>query len=78
VLQLEPGDKLILYTDGVNETLNAGREQFGLERLVQLILEHGHLPVKDLLDLILSRVKEFADEQGIADDITIMVLQIMA
>jgi len=75
-IQLEPGDKLILYTDGVTETLNVAREQFGLERLVQLILEHGHLSAKDLLDLILSRVKEFADEQGLADDITIMVVQI--
>lgn len=75
-IQLEPGDKLILYTDGVNETLNVARQQFGLERLVHLILEYGHLSARELLDHILARVREFADEQGLTDDITIMVVHI--
>ncbi len=75
-IQLEVGDKLILYTDGVNETLNAARQQFGLERLVDLILANGHRPAKELLDIILARVQEFAEEQGLADDMTIMVAHI--
>ena len=75
-IQLEIGDKLILYTDGVNETLNAARQQFGLERLVRLILDHGHREAKELVDIILAGVREFAEDQGMTDDITIMVVQI--
>ncbi len=73
---MEIGDTLILYTDGVNETLNAARQQFGLERLVRLILDHGHREAKELLDIILANVREFAEEQDVPDDITLMVVQI--
>jgi sigma-B regulation protein RsbU (phosphoserine phosphatase) len=76
VIQLEPGDRLILYTDGVNETLNAVHEQFGLERLVRLIFEYGARSAQELRDAILTRVKNFADEQGVTDDITILVVQV--
>ena len=73
-IQLEQGDRLILYTDGVNEALNPKREQFGQERLVELILEHGTRPAKELLNTILNAVTEFTEDAPQYDDITIMVM----
>lgn len=75
-IQLEPGDKLILYTDGINETVNSAREQFGLERLANLILTNGMLSPEDLRDKILHTVREFAEDQGFADDVSIVIIQV--
>jgi sigma-B regulation protein RsbU (phosphoserine phosphatase) len=75
-IQLEPGDKLILYTDGVNEALNASREQFGSERLVNLILQYSSDSPKDLRDKIVESVREFSEDQGLNDDVTVMIIQV--
>lgn len=37
-LELEPGDQLLMYTDGISESVNAGGEEFGERRLVELVL----------------------------------------
>jgi len=75
-IQLEKGDILVLYTDGINETLNPLREQFGLERLVELILQYGSGSPQELRDKIIENVKNFSDGQGLTDDITVMVVQV--
>lgn len=75
-LYLEPGDKLILYTDGITETQNALREQFGSERLVRLILEHGERSARELRDTIIESVKAFSEDQGLTDDVSVMIVQV--
>jgi sigma-B regulation protein RsbU (phosphoserine phosphatase) len=75
-IRLEPGDRLILYTDGVNEAFNPSRQQYGLERLVNLILQHGTRPASELQQRILESVYDFAEGQGQSDDITVLVLQV--
>lgn len=75
-LQLEPGDTLVLYTDGVSEALNPIREQFGAERLVRLILEHGHRSPKELLDAIVADVRAFSGDIPQHDDITLLVVRV--
>jgi sigma-B regulation protein RsbU (phosphoserine phosphatase) len=75
-LQLEKGDILILYTDGINEALSPSREQFGLERLVDIIFEYGPRSPQELRDKIIESVKDFSEDQGLADDITVMIVQV--
>ncbi len=75
-MQLEPGDILVLYTDGVTETLNPAREQFSFERLVKVILENGHRSPAELLGAILDSTREFSEGQAQNDDITIMIVQV--
>lgn len=75
-IQLEQGDILVLYTDGINEMLNPVREQFGLERLVNVILEFGSRSPKELCEQIIAQVKDFAEEQGLTDDISLLIVQV--
>ncbi|GAK53458.1 sigma factor SigB regulation protein RsbU [Candidatus Moduliflexus flocculans] len=75
-LQLEPGDTLVLYTDGVSEALNPIREQFGTERLVRLILEHGSRSPKELLDAIVADVRRFSGDIPQNDDITLLIVRV--
>lgn len=74
--RLEPGDTLVLYTDGVSEALNPIREQFGAERLVRLILEHGHRSPKELLDAIVEDVRKFSGDVPQHDDITLLIVRV--
>ena len=75
-LYLEQGDVLVLYTDGVNEAQNTAEEMFGVERLVQVILEHGGRSPEELRDIIVNRVETFAEGQEQHDDITVLIVQV--
>ncbi len=78
-LTLEPGDALVLYTDGVTEAKNPAGEFFAqetppsaLQRLVEL---YGHLSAKDLLEAILWELKQFINGAEQADDITVVTVK---
>ena len=75
-IQLQKGDKLILYTDGINEAENNEGEQFGVERLVNIVLEYGTFSPKELQDRIIESVTTFSRGQQQKDDITVMVVQV--
>lgn len=74
-VQLEAGDFLILYTDGVNEAFSPTREQFGVERLVQLVLRQGGHSPQDLRNAIVDTVHQFSDDQPPNDDITVLIVK---
>ena len=75
-IRLEKDDILILYTDGVNEAFNPMREQFGLERLVNVILKYGNHSPKELRDAIVDNVREFTGTQAQNDDITVLIVRV--
>jgi len=68
---LAPGDRLLLYTDGVIEAANGGEEEFGQERLGKLLAASAGTTVKELADRILSTVQAWAPTQ--MDDLTVVV-----
>jgi sigma-B regulation protein RsbU (phosphoserine phosphatase) len=68
---LVPGDRLLLYTDGVIEAANGGEEEFGQERLGKLLAASAGMTVKELADRILSTVQDWAPTQ--MDDLTVVV-----
>ena len=74
-VQLDVGDILVLYTDGITEAINQDEDEFGEERLEQLVAENANLPAQHLADRILEAVNEFADEQNLFDDATLLVLK---
>ncbi|HXU01125.1 MAG TPA: SpoIIE family protein phosphatase [Polyangia bacterium] len=75
--RLEPGDTVLLYTDGVTEAANANRELFGLERLCRT-LENARAAdrnIEEIRDHIMSEVRSFMAAQ--TDDQTLVVLRYM-
>ncbi len=75
-IHLERGDKVILYTDGITEAENGNKELFGANRLVNVVLEHGMLPPKELQDKIIESVTTFSEGREQSDDMTMMVVQV--
>jgi len=74
-LQLEPGDLLVLYTDGVSEAMNAKREQYGPERLVAAIQRNPQLPVGALIDAVKADIAAFTGGTPQRDDLTLLILR---
>jgi PAS domain S-box-containing protein len=69
--QLQPGDVLVLHTDGVTEARSPTNEQFGVSRLAALVTEHHALPVSEMPERILSDVSRWATTQE--DDMSLVV-----
>jgi len=70
-LTLEPGDMMVLYTDGVTEATDARGELFGLERLIEKVARSNDPAPQDIIDEIVRAVDDFQAEQ--LDDFSIVV-----
>ncbi|MHC5039547.1 MAG: SpoIIE family protein phosphatase [Planctomycetota bacterium] len=74
-VQLEPGDHVLLYTDGVIDARNAHNEFFGLRRLQRIVETQGNLKPDQLVYTILEKVSAFIGDFPAPDDITLVALQ---
>lgn len=72
---LAPGDRLLLFTDGLVEAADAAGEQLGGERLRALWAEGGALDAAALVDRLVTGVRGFAASPQLADDLTLLVLR---
>jgi sigma-B regulation protein RsbU (phosphoserine phosphatase) len=75
-IDLQKGDLLVLYTDGVTEAMNTNNQQFGRERLEKLVRHAEHMPVKDVIQKIRLSLEEFSEGKPLDDDTTIVVSRI--
>jgi serine phosphatase RsbU (regulator of sigma subunit) len=73
VCQLQPGDTVVLLTDGVTEAATATREMFGIQRLCRALEAAADRSVDEVRDHILAEVRGFMAVQ--ADDLTLVVLR---
>ena len=69
---MEPGDAVLLYTDGIIEARNAEKMEFGLEGLLQAAHHLDRLPLADLVGRIMGAVHEHAGARPPDDDICIL------
>lgn len=71
-LQLFPGDRLFLYTDGVTEAMNRNEELYGTQRLQEILDAHANAALEPLVESIFEELSAFSSEQ--TDDITMLGL----
>jgi sigma-B regulation protein RsbU (phosphoserine phosphatase) len=72
---LQPGDVLVLYTDGIVEGKDPQGRDFGDERLHQLLLENRERPASELLEIIMAELRSHQKNAEQSDDITLLVLK---
>ena len=68
---LQPGDRLVLYTDGILEAADAAQQEFGRDRLHALVRETAHLAHTAAADRIVDAVQQWSATQ--TDDLTILL-----
>ncbi|OQY30075.1 MAG: hypothetical protein B6244_02100 [Candidatus Cloacimonetes bacterium 4572_55] len=75
-LDLQTGDVIVLYTDGVTEAENFSGERYELDRLIALVVQHGMTPAKELHKTIVDDIYDFTGDAEQWDDITLLVMKI--
>jgi serine phosphatase RsbU (regulator of sigma subunit) len=73
-INLEQGDTLVLYTDGMTDALNDKDQFFSQERLQEAIRRHYGKPVKEMHEALLTEVRDWIGHAQQYDDITLMVI----
>ena len=73
--QLDPGDSLFLYTDGITEAFDAKDEAFGDERLEDSLVELYHDDAKTIIEGVYADLGEFIGDTTQSDDITMLVVK---
>jgi len=74
-IALEPGDLLVLFSDGLTEAFNGTWEEFGEERLLEVIRANQHLPLDAFVDALLAAIHAYEGDTMQADDQTVLALR---
>jgi sigma-B regulation protein RsbU (phosphoserine phosphatase) len=75
-LRMQSGDLFLAYTDGITECVNEYGEEFGEERLMQLVRSHVHLNASDLQKVLVQHVLDWTYEEERDDDMTLIIAKI--
>jgi phosphoserine phosphatase RsbU/P len=74
-LILNPGDVMVLYTDGITEAMTPDDEEFGEQRLANLITENVHLTSAEIERKIIGEIAKWSGSRGAFDDETLLVIK---
>ena len=74
-IRFDPGDAIVLYTDGVTEAESPDGELFGTERLCRSVRAHGHGNAEEIVHGVIDDVIAHIGTQKIHDDITLVVMR---
>ncbi len=74
-LSLEPGEMLVLYTDGATEALNPAGEEFGRDRLAEVVKAGLSLTAREVVASLEREVLKWTDGVGATDDVTFFVIK---
>lgn len=74
-IELESGDTLVAFTDGVIEARSPLGEEFGEDRLIEVLLRYAYLPAEELESRILRAIEDWTAEAEQEDDLTLVILK---
>jgi len=74
-LEFEPGDVLVLYTDGATEAASPSGEEFGRERLAEAVKQAYDRPAREMIASLQMEILEWTDNVGSNDDVTFFVIK---
>ena len=76
IINLQTGDMIVFYTDGIPEAMNKNEEEFGEERFEKLLSKNKNLDVSELSKIVFDEIKVFRGDAEQSDDITLGILRI--
>ena len=75
-LALSPGDRLVLYTDGITEPADETGDEFGADRLAQLVVRHPGQPLQEQYEYVMANVRRHANGK-FADVATLVLISVL-
>ncbi|HEY6251086.1 MAG TPA: PP2C family protein-serine/threonine phosphatase, partial [Candidatus Angelobacter sp.] len=75
-ITLEPGDLMVAFTDGISEAMNAADEEFGEQRLLEVVQECTQMKAAEVVTTIVRAADAFAAGASQHDDMTLVVLRV--
>ncbi|HSR67873.1 MAG TPA: SpoIIE family protein phosphatase [Acidobacteriota bacterium] len=77
VCQLFPGDMVVFFTDGITEAMNSSEDEFGEERLRQVLRRNFDKPLQEVIDSVIEAVHEFSGTEHQRDDLTLILTRVL-
>ena len=74
-VELNSGDGVVLYTDGIPEAFDLNKKQYGMERLCEVISHNWQYSAQEIKQAVIDDVRKFIGEQKVFDDITLVILK---
>ncbi|MBI5021453.1 MAG: SpoIIE family protein phosphatase [Ignavibacteriales bacterium] len=74
-VEIQHGDFLTIYSDGISEAMNSKDEMFGEERLEKILSAYKNEPAEKIIESVVDAVKKFAGGRAQSDDITILIIK---
>jgi serine phosphatase RsbU (regulator of sigma subunit) len=74
-IMMKKGDVCVFYTDGVTESRSSSGEEFGYERLLDVVASNTHRSAEEIKEAVIQTVWQYTDAQGYHDDLTIFVVK---
>ncbi|MCB1142123.1 MAG: serine/threonine-protein phosphatase [Leptospiraceae bacterium] len=75
VFKFNPGDKILLFTDGLYEEFNNENEEYGDRRVINIIEKQASKSVSSIMNTLISQLNEFVGKEQIQDDITVIGIE---
>jgi serine phosphatase RsbU (regulator of sigma subunit) len=76
-VDMEPGDRLVIFSDGVPDATNGSGEQFGYDRLTSFLYRYERSPVEELVESLAADIAEWRGEAAAFDDLTLLALEVV-
>src|SRR4028118_2318895 len=74
-VQLNPGDVVALYTEGIPEALDINKAEYGLKRLWQVVVENRHRRAREIREAVIKDVRQYIGAMKVFDDITLVAIE---
>ncbi|MEG4342384.1 AAA family ATPase [Microcoleus sp. A003_D6] len=74
-IQLNSGDVVVLYTDGITEAFDMNRNQYGIQRLIEVVALNREQSAAEIQQAVIDDVRRYIGEQKVFDDITLVVIK---
>ena len=76
-IHFNKGDRLILYSDGITECTNNKKDQFSVERLIELTEQGRNLPLDKLMTKVQQSLRQWKGDDKFEDDVTLLAMEIL-
>ena len=74
-IELQLGDSIVLYTDGIPEAKDINKKQYGVEQMCEVISQNWHLSAQEIKQAVIDALRGHIGTQKVLDDITLLVVK---